>query len=134
VAHSLGGLIVQDALLYSNRAEKSSVLTCTYGIVFLGTPCFSLEERWVPFVSSVARITNSIRSSNVETFAQLVHLSSKFSSWRKTPFASRISIWSFYEVLPTDRMGIVRRAFLSRIVTGKVLIRTNCSLYPKRQQ
>ncbi|KAI1347054.1 hypothetical protein F5Y01DRAFT_256713 [Xylaria sp. FL0043] len=44
VCHSLGGILVKRALLYSNDLRTSqhedyrSIYVCTYGIVFLGTP------------------------------------------------------------------------------------------------
>ncbi|OCL10293.1 hypothetical protein AOQ84DRAFT_430924 [Glonium stellatum] len=59
VAHSLGGLVCQDALLVCDRASEKyqrDILSSTRGVVFLGTPHAGSDFQ--KYASAVAKIVN----------------------------------------------------------------------------
>ena len=108
VAHSLGGLVIQDALMQESKIESSYVMTWTTGIIFLGTPCFTNDTEWLEFGRRLTE--NSMATEGLETpkLAQLSSVSHEFRSWKRKRNASKRQIWCFYETLPVYRMGIVR--------------------------
>ncbi|KAF7502793.1 hypothetical protein GJ744_005052 [Endocarpon pusillum] len=107
VAHSLGGLILQDVLLKESKLIKSSILMSASGIIFLGTPRFQREEEWSRFRESVSKITKATGLPDARALTRLGRDSMEFASWLKTPSAATLATWSFYESLPVYRMGIL---------------------------
>lgn len=65
VVHSLGGIVIQDALLVCNNPNdqaQSDILLSTRGIAFLGTPHAGADlER---FATAVARIVSTVKKPN----------------------------------------------------------------------
>ncbi len=119
VAHSLGGLLVKDALAYSAefsgaRSEHlQSIFISTYGILFLGTPhTGSSNAEWV---SCLERICDAVfprkltdnqsqligaLKNNCETLQDINH--------RFLPLLSQLHIYSFYELKPTKVKGVLK--------------------------
>lgn len=116
IAHSLGGLVVKRALIYSSeiRGTKTehlrSIFVSTYGILFLGTPhkgsdlakwgsrlesiCSAVMPKKV--LSSNSSLVNALKENN-ETLQnidrQFIQIMSKFH------------IFFFHEAKPTDLKG-----------------------------
>jgi pimeloyl-ACP methyl ester carboxylesterase len=70
VAHSLGGLVCEQALLRSDASrETHSIIKHTGGIVFMGTPHYgSSLASWGSFLT---RLTSIFRATNTEIIAAL---------------------------------------------------------------
>ncbi|KAL8893330.1 MAG: hypothetical protein Q9192_005376 [Flavoplaca navasiana] len=109
VAHSLGGIVVKRALIYSSgkRGQHTehlrSIAVSTHGILFLGTPHFGYDRaKWSTWSDNVTRVTlerglhgrlmgalkpNSETLQNIER--QFVELASDYH------------IYYFHEMMPT---------------------------------
>ena len=109
VAHSLGGIVVKRALIYSSgkRGQHTehlrSIAVSTHGILFLGTPHFGCDRaKWSTWSDNVTRVTlerglhrrlmgalkpNSETLQNIER--QFVELASDYH------------IYYFHEMMPT---------------------------------
>lgn len=65
VVHSLGGLVVQDALLISNNPNDNAqrdILVSTRGVAFLGTPHAGADLE--KFASAVANVVSIVKRPN----------------------------------------------------------------------
>ena len=72
VAHSLGGLVVQDAICTSRgHAEKylRQISSCTKGILFLGTPTYGADA--ASWVKLGTKLVGVLRSANSDIVAVL---------------------------------------------------------------
>ena len=109
VAHSLGGIVVKRALIYSSgkrgrhTEHLRSIAVSTHGILFLGTPHFGCDRaKWSTWSDNVTRVTlerglhgrlmgalkpNSETLQNIER--QFVELASDYH------------IYYFHEMMPT---------------------------------
>lgn len=116
VCHSLGGLVVKRALIYSRSLTNEkveylrSIYVSTYGILFLGTPHNGSEvAKWglllqnicsavLPrkFMDSSPHLVRALKTNN-ET---LQNINSLF-----TDMMPRFRIYFFHETLPTDVKG-----------------------------
>lgn len=116
VCHSLGGLVVKRALIYSRSLTNEkvehlrSIYVSTYGILFLGTPHNGSEvAKWglllqnicsavLPrkFMDSSPHLVRALKTNN-ET---LQNINSLF-----TDMIPRFHIGFFHETLPTDVKG-----------------------------
>lgn len=118
VTHSLGGLITEDALLFSkNSAEPhlQDVIHSVMGICFLGTPhCGSDLARW----GGVAgRLVNAVKTANVELVnvlkpdsEVLARVQREFHSMLRTlarDTSKALDICCFFEELPMRGVGEV---------------------------
>ena len=122
IAHSLGGVILQDALQRANDRLRTSVC----GIIFLGLPQFGVgEKNWTQFLGAIDKTLNPMTPSTLSGIGntrQLGIINSDFTKWiPEQSFAQRIVC--FYETLPTDEVGIV--CPLDSLIIIKFLLLTN---------
>ena len=119
VAHSLGGLVVKRALIYSSEihSEKSehlrSIFVSTYGLLFLGTPHGGSNiAEWDTRLESICKAT--LPAGSISSQPQLV---SAFRTNSETiqnidrsfiQLASRFRIYFFHEGKPTNLKGNYR--------------------------
>ena len=119
VAHSLGGLVVKRALIYSSEihSEKSehlrSIFVSTYGLLFLGTPHGGSDiAEWDIRLESICKAT--LPAGSLSSQPQLV---SAFRTSSETiqnidrsfiQLASRFRIYFFHEGKPTNLKGDYR--------------------------
>ena len=115
VAHSLGGLVTEQALTHSkNSAEQylNQVEHHTAGIVFLGVPhCGSDLEAWATFgrrMVSILRPTNKDILSVLNPDSEMLHMveNNFYTNLRKRK-NDPIEIVSFYEELAVIGVGEV---------------------------
>lgn len=119
VAHSLGGLVVKRALIYSSQIQGNytshlrSIYVSTYGILFLGTPhrgsdvaqwgsrlewiCSAVMPKKV--VDSQPQLVDALKKDN-ET---LQNIDREFAQQMK-----RLHIYYFHEGKPTNLRGTLR--------------------------
>ena len=137
VAHSLGGLVCEDvsvhvhlnietiadikdtfqALLASkNSAEKhlQNILSCTRGIVFLGTPHMGSTLAWPELLAKLVSIVKQTNSQILEVLQHesevLARIQKEFHSMIRVRADNRhpsIAITCFYEQLPLPGIGEV---------------------------
>ena len=119
IAHSLGGLVVKRALIYSSGVHGSKtahlrfISVSTYGILFLGTP--HRGSNIAEWGSRLEWICGAILpSSVVDTQPQLVNALKANSETLQNidrqfiQLASRFCIFFFHEGKPTNLKGILR--------------------------
>jgi len=119
VAHSLGGLVVKRALIYSSEIRGNytehlrSVFVSTYGILFLGTPHkgsdiaeWGSRLEWIcgavmpkKFVDTQPQLVEALKKDN-ET---LQNIDRQFIQ-----LTSRFHIYFFHESKPTNLKGTLR--------------------------
>ena len=116
VAHSLGGLVVEQALLISRGTSQlhvKSLLASTFGIAFMGTP--HLGSRKAEWAASLTRLSSLLRKTNREIVAVLEPGSEMLSALQQefhTMLEDRrrnegkwIEIFCFYEELSYAGIG-----------------------------
>ncbi|KAI2603729.1 hypothetical protein GGR54DRAFT_622131 [Hypoxylon sp. NC1633] len=114
VGHSLGGLVIKEALLRSSEyyhnqqdEELGSVFACTKGIVFLGTP--HRGSTLTPYGQIVAKIAKLALQNPNDKLLQLLESESPIMERQRKSFASiskDIGLAYVVEELPTA-LGIV---------------------------
>ena len=115
VAHSLGGLVTEQALIHSkNSAEKhlNQIECCTIGIVFLGVPhCGSDLEAWVTIGRRMAGIVLQTSRDIVNVLnpdSEMLHIvENNFHSILRQRRNDPIELVCFYEELPVRGIGEV---------------------------
>ncbi|MCJ1271835.1 hypothetical protein MMC22_011740 [Lobaria immixta] len=117
VAHSLGGLVCEDALLASkNSAEKhlQNILSCTRGMIFLGTPHMGSTLAWPELLAKLVSIVKQTNSQILEVLQHesevLARIQKEFHSMiraRADNCHPSIAITCFYEQLPLPGIGEV---------------------------
>ena len=123
VAHSLGGLLVEQALVHSkNSAEPhlNQVERNTIGIVFLGVPhCGSDLEAWATIgrrMVGMLKRTNSDILDVLNPDSEMLHLvENNFHTILRQRKNNPIEITGFYEELPVKGIGEVITQILLRI-------------------
>lgn len=122
VTHSLGGLVCEDALLSCHTQSQSDpeqdLLSCTYGIVFLGTPHAGSD--FTPLAKSAASLVNLsyFKQANKELLEVLSRRSPELSriehefltlvQARLADGHRKIELFSFVEELVMQGTGHVR--------------------------
>ncbi|KAL9026459.1 MAG: hypothetical protein Q9196_004878 [Gyalolechia fulgens] len=119
VAHSLGGLVVKNALIYSSeiRGIKTehlrSVFVSTYGILFLGTPHHGSDiAQWGNRLEWICSVM--LPKKVVDTQPQLVDALKTNNETLQVidrqfiQIMSRFHIYFFHEGKPTDLKGTLR--------------------------
>lgn len=113
IVHSLGGLLIKQALCLSEQAvepELQQLNRCTTAVAFLGTPHGQSDP--ILFFDSVRNILKAVgmgddeytfRSSNFETLADV---EKSFSTWLQQN-NGRVNVTCFYEELQTPKIGVV---------------------------
>ena len=119
IAHSLGGLVVKRALIYSSEIRGHhtqhlrSVYVCTYGILFLGTPHLGTDVaewgsqlEWIcsamlpkKIIDSQPQLIQALKT-NSET---LININRQFSQ-----LICRYRIFFFHEGKPTNLHGTLK--------------------------
>ena len=148
VAHSLGGLVTEQALIHSkNSAEKdlNQIECCTTGIVFLGVPhCGADREAWATIgrrMVSILMQTNKDIVNVLNPDSEMLHnIENNFHTILRQRKDNPIELACFYEELAVTGIGEVLNICLvtHRTINGffrlclKSLQRsraTNCMAY-----
>ena len=117
VAHSLGGLVVQNALRLSRASAETHIRqieTCTAAIMFLGTPHFGSEmAEWASIATGLAQLIGSPNTKIVsalkpdsEMLAEVQNGFHNLLRLRKEE-QDELKIICFYEELPIPVSGEV---------------------------
>jgi len=113
VAHSLGGLVVKRALIYSHditgnhTAHLRSIFVSTYGILFMGTPHKGSDlGQWGTYLERVARaiVPKKVLDTN-DTLVQALRQNSETLEVIDRQFITiidRFKVYFFHESKPTD--------------------------------
>jgi protein SERAC1 len=129
VAHSLGGLVCEQALLLGDATRQSdSIVNNTKGILFMGTPHYG--SSLASWGSILAKFAHNFRATNKEIVATLKRGSSElqrvgeeFQLMLRRPDVS-IEVVCFYEELPTPTLGKIVESE-SAVLRGY----RNCSIH-----
>ncbi|KLP00031.1 uncharacterized protein Y057_8585 [Fusarium fujikuroi] len=115
--HSLGGLVVQNALDLSRsspEAHLNSLESSTVGLLFMGTPHFgSNKARWGGYCTAVVSLTSSPNKNIIEVLERdsemLATIQHKFHEILRLRQAKNrpISITCFYEELASPNIGMI---------------------------
>jgi hypothetical protein len=114
IAHSLGGLVCEQALLVcraSNEQRLSSVLENTVGIVFMGTPHKGAElalwgTRLAKYVQSIRTVNRDIIRALTKKSEILAIVEQDFQQLLLKPeHFSKTRIFCFYEEIPLPVVG-----------------------------
>lgn len=115
VAHSLGGLVVKDALCESYAESKevpivnrrtASIKPLTYGIVFLGTPHRgSNKAKWATIATNLMGAV--FKDHNSKIIDGLVRGSETLNRTQQSfsRFLATLPVWSFLEDLEYEKIG-----------------------------
>ena len=110
VAHSLGGIVVKQALVEAKLDESyKSLREATYGIAFFGTP--HQGGNFAKLGDIAASITRSILRNPSNTFMEALKKDSLFSDVLVGDFRHQLEdyyVLSFVETLPMGKLGLVR--------------------------
>ncbi|KAH2913588.1 hypothetical protein KXW25_000871 [Aspergillus fumigatus] len=116
VAHSLGGLICEDALVVSSRSVEKylrSVFNCTFGLAFMGTPHHGSDmAQWA---ETMRKFTSVFKQTNPELLRALerdsevlARIQDEFHTLlRSRSKDSPLEIFCFYEEKPLTVVGTV---------------------------
>ncbi|MCJ1391030.1 hypothetical protein MMC18_003891 [Xylographa bjoerkii] len=117
VAHSLGGLVCEDALLMSRNSSieyRQKIIDCTRGIAFLGTPHAGSDlSKWARWVTRVPVPLISMNRKILEplnrTSGTLGRIEDDFCQMlaRINKDERRTDVASFYETLEIRGVGMV---------------------------
>ena len=126
VAHSLGGLVTEQALTHSkNSAEKhmNQIERCTIGIVFLGVPhCGSDLEAWATIGRRMVGIVLQTNRDIVDVLnpdSEMLHVvENNFHSILRQRKNDPIELVCFYEELPVRGIGEVMNI---NLITGNTI-------------
>ncbi|KAF3040675.1 hypothetical protein E8E12_003674 [Didymella heteroderae] len=114
VAHSLGGLVTEDAILHSRNSAESylqDIFRSVAGICFLGTPhCGSDLARWASVATSLASAVKTANKSLVRTLTLnsevLARIEGEFQNMHRTlPRETAFGITCFFEEIPVRGIG-----------------------------
>jgi hypothetical protein len=118
VVHSLGGLVVENALALSRSNPEphlQKLEACTVGLAFLGTPHFGSDKAsWVKFgvklynvmgvanvaIAAVLEPDSEVLATIQKRFHEIIRIRQKCNK--------PIAITCFYEQLPFGKLGLVR--------------------------
>ncbi|KAF2709069.1 hypothetical protein K504DRAFT_468277 [Pleomassaria siparia CBS 279.74] len=116
IAHSLGGLVTEQALLVSlepNEPRLQSIAPCTVGIVFMGTPhSGSYLATWG---YTLARLLHRFRRTNKDLLSLLKQRSEVLKAVEEVfqrqltadGVLKHVKVFCFYETLAVDVVGFV---------------------------
>ena len=109
VAHSLGGIIVKQALIEAKLDDScGNIREATYGIAFFGTPHQGAND--VKLGSIAASIVRSVSRNPQNTFLEALKKDSLFSDIVAENFRHQLEdyyVLSFVETRPTGNLGLV---------------------------
>jgi len=140
VAHSLGGLVVEQALLVCADAERSqpqlaALITSTSGIVFLGTPhrgssLGSPARRFAELYRAIGHNVNTSILGVLETRSEILDdLEDRFQQMLYSDWA-HIRIYCFWEELPMRPIGMIvpRESAYLRGKPGTTIHANHCDM------
>ncbi|EAA30651.1 SesB protein [Neurospora crassa OR74A] len=105
VAHSLGGLVVREALKQANHFRTThphnyAVLSSTIALMFFGTPHRGADPRSIlhrVLSASVIRIGMSVNRHIVDTLLPSVNKQSELDDFRMLALEANLQVYSFQE-------------------------------------
>jgi hypothetical protein len=103
VCHGFGGLLVKRALAYSHSRvtmaleHLRSIYTCTYGIMFLGTPHDGISKESLLWQTKLSAGPNHFMLSLLKGSEMLNEINDQFA-----PLMKRFAIFNFWEELQTE--------------------------------
>lgn len=127
IAHSLGGLIVKDAI--RQMAKDSAYIKCIYGLVFFGVPHHGLlVEPWLQIIGQRAN-ADLVRSLKPESRV-LQRLDEDFRKAFRVPGSRVISVYETMQSSTTqeESPGIFRRSGSSQVLVSRS---SACGTWPK---
>ena len=114
VAHSLGGLVAQDALCSSKASPErhlQQVGSSTSGVIFLGTPhCGSDHAAWGALGATIAKPFKRANSNIVSVLKSNSETLARIQDGFRTILRERnddLTVACFYEELPAPVGGMV---------------------------
>ncbi|KAJ3518367.1 hypothetical protein NM208_g14540 [Fusarium decemcellulare] len=118
VAHSLGGLVCEQALLISSGSPETyeqALLECTIGVIFMGTPhsgaglanMASTLARLVKIFKPTNREIISVLTPSSEVLANLQQEFHRMIERRSREGKRDMQLFCFFEELPMERVGII---------------------------
>jgi hypothetical protein len=116
VAHSLGGLVCEAALILSQkRAILQPIFTDTLGVIFLGTPHNGATiahwgHRIARYISTFRRANADILDTLKPGSQELISIAEDFQHLLIQEDV-RIKVFCFYETLPIEPIGIIVERF-----------------------
>ncbi|KAI0880981.1 uncharacterized protein GGS22DRAFT_173908 [Annulohypoxylon maeteangense] len=125
VGHSLGGIVIKSALIFSSQDKNPDLLALslsTTGILFLGTPhnetMSSLDQsKWPRTLASIVELTKVGNPSLVKHLEkQSLSLQSRLQPFKA--LSDNISIVSYYEEIPNSMSSIVVPKPSTRLLYG----------------
>ncbi|KAI0836143.1 hypothetical protein F5Y06DRAFT_274287 [Hypoxylon sp. FL0890] len=114
VGHSVGGIVIKSALIFSSQAKAPDLLALsvsTTGIVFLGTPhteaMSSLDQsKWPKMLANIVELTRVGDPSLVKHLdRQSLSLQNRLQPFKA--LSNNISIVSYYEGIPSPIKGVL---------------------------
>ena len=109
VAHSLGGLILQEAIYLEPKDSDPLLLPHLRGICLLGTPRFRDETKWNTFSRFIASQTDAkevVAPSAISEYGTTIN--ANFEAWLSARQRFPIEICCFYEIQKTsNEIGIL---------------------------
>ena len=109
VAHSLGGIIVKQALVEAKLDDSyEHIRKATYGIAFFGTPHQGANDAQLGSIA--ASILRSVLRSPPNTFIEALKKDSLFQIVLAEDFRHQLEdyyVLSFFETHPTGKLGLV---------------------------
>ena len=116
IAHSLGGLVTEQALLVSlepNEPRLKRIVPCTAGIVFMGTPHSGSSLAMWGY--TLARLLDRFWRANKELLSVLKQRSEVLKAVEEVfqrqltaeGALKHVKIFCFYETVPVDMVGFV---------------------------
>ncbi|KAF5004703.1 hypothetical protein FDECE_8814 [Fusarium decemcellulare] len=118
VAHSLGGLVCEQALLISSGSPETyeqALLECTIGVIFMGTPhsgagianMASTLARLIKIFKPTNREIISVLTPSSEVLANLQQEFHRMIERRSREGKRDMQLFCFFEELPMERVGII---------------------------
>lgn len=142
VMHSLGGLVVQNALDLSRSSPEAHLRkfeSRAVGLVFMGTPHFGSDKaQWAKLCATMLNLVKKTNKSIVQVLGpdseMLASIQKKFHEILRLRYAKGqpIEITCFYEELSLPVLGTVRDSVLSQYLslTGFKVVEMKSAILP----
>ena len=102
IAHSLGGLLLLNALHLEQENSGSTLLPYIRGICLLGTPRFGNADQWIKFGETIATKSAESSTGSLAALSEIgTTTTANFDAWLRTSRGPSFEICCFYEVLPS---------------------------------
>ena len=107
IAHSLGGIVLRDALNRECKKSKSRILDAIRWLCFLGTPNFASDDDWIKFGQALAKDRNEDHDKAIRMLPRMRDVNAQFASWLKTRPKSKLEVCCFHEFPPVENAEIL---------------------------